>query len=232
MAVQKIAIRAVQTNYDVLTVSSMTKSLFEPIGGLVFIDLLAIPPPSTQIGAWKRRQVTNLATKVERKSYTQTDSDGNEQQAPPTIVSFIIPENVIVRREIPHVAWWDKKNLSWKLNGILNTKFDTKTRRLEFSTVQLTTALALVHQRTFDVPFERWYITPLPSAGSSYALYSITPKTQVNAISAMSEIIILVHDVCESIRLSYNCRTNVNYYHQTYQSLPILQTNLCHQECY
>jgi hypothetical protein len=153
MAVQKIAVRAVRTKYDILTLTTLTKPLFEPIGGLLFIDILAIPPPSTQIGVWKRRQVTNLATKVERKSYTQTDSDGNEQAAPPTQVSFIVPNNVIVRREIPHVAWWDKKNSAWKLNGISGTKFDPKTRRLEFSTVQLTTALALVHVSLVDIIF-------------------------------------------------------------------------------
>lgn len=191
MALQKIAMRFIQLAYDPLTPSCEEKPLLAPVGGIVYLDILHIPPPPSSHKGWTIRTVTSLSSKVKRKPYEQRDPHGNLVDPPPTGVSFIVPKTVMVRKENPSVAWWDKEHATWSTEGIDpdSIEYNLKTRKLNFSTCHLTTALAMVHERTFDVPYRSWNLTPLPQLGKNCALYTIKTRAHTTRISYIEDVV-------------------------------------------
>jgi hypothetical protein len=194
MTQKEIAIRVMQIHlFDPLTATATHALRFMPLGGVIFIETLDIPPAPFIRGGFKMREIKDISHKVNRVPYQDVDWEGNIEE-PPTKISFVVPKTVLIRSETPYVGWWDPKMNQWKLNGITGTIYDPETRRIEFSTTHLTTALAIVHQRTFDLPYQQWFLTPLQIAGKNYAIFSITPKAQYSQIESIDQIVFVIHN--------------------------------------
>ena len=152
------------------------KGQYYPIGPILFIELLEIPPSAKKEGDWTIREVTSLAKEVVRIDGRSLD---NNQKPSPTKISFVIPDSVIIRDEFPRIGWWDKENRMWSVRGISDIEYD-ENRRVVFSSLHLSTALAVVHPRTYDAPFSKWLITPL---GRETALFVLRPKTKFTGVN-------------------------------------------------
>jgi len=179
------------------------------------VEILTTPPEPRMHKDWKIRQVTSLVKEIKRRNYEQVDAQGNEVEAPPAYVEFLVPANVLVRREEPDVAWWDKKNKVWSKEGVSEAKFNPETRKLSFMTAQLTTALALVHVRNkkflmytfdpsnthssqssvYDIPFKSWRVYAVPTLGKNVRVLEIVPRERSNANIQIGPITILLLDV-------------------------------------
>mmetsp|Transcript_4027 Transcript_4027/g.5949 ORF Transcript_4027/g.5949 Transcript_4027/m.5949 type:complete len:658 (+) Transcript_4027:65-2038(+) len=194
MALQKIAMRVLQLAYDPLTPSCKVAPLLAPLGGIVYVDILNIPPPPSAHKGWTIRKVTDLSKKVKRKPYEQRDPHGNLVDPPETGISFIVPMNVMVRKDVPSVAWWDSKHATWSTEGIdfEQIQFDMASRKLSFTTTHLTTALALVHERTFDIPYRSWKCMPLPTLGKNCALYTIKTRGHTTRMSYIDDVVFFI----------------------------------------
>lgn len=199
MTQKEIALRVMQLSFDPLTCLATHPVRFLPLGGVLYIETLDIPPiPMTRAG-FKMREIKEISSRVNRVPYQDVDWEGHIEE-PPTKVTFNIPNHVLIRSETPFVGWWDSKASQWKLNGISNTFYDPDSRRIEFSTTHLTTSLAVVHQRTFDVPYQQWYLSPLCPAGKNCAVLSLTPKAQYSSTASVGQIVFLIrNDKCKLI---------------------------------
>lgn len=93
---------------------------------------------------WRPTIVNELAKVVKRRPYKEETVQGVEIETPVTRVSFIVPDNVIVRKEVPDVAWWDDTAKMWTTEGISDEQYDPERREITFGTRHLSTALALV----------------------------------------------------------------------------------------
>ena len=159
MTQKDIAVRVMQISFDTLTSTAQQSLRFIPIGGVIYIETLDIPPVPINKSGFKMREslynsssishslidiaVVDISHKVNRVPYQDVDWEGNIEE-PSTQVSFIVASNVLIRNETPFVGWWDSRSQQWKLNGITGTIYDSETRKIEFATTHLTTALAIV----------------------------------------------------------------------------------------
>lgn len=194
MSLSNTAIRVIQLKFDPLSIRARRNPIYQPLGEIVYIETLMIPrPPITIPGGWVCRKITELAYTVKRTPYVQQDAQGNDVEPPATQVKFKVPDNALIRGTEPLVAWWNEKKKTWSIEGISDITYDPKTRIVDFKTKHLTTALAVVQSRVMDVPFQYWYITPLPECGNEYAVLVIKPAPQTVQERLISTIYILIH---------------------------------------
>lgn len=173
-------IRFVHYPIDFLTPRCKEHSTHVPIGGIIYIDFLDMPPaPQTNRSGWNVRRITPLTKRLQRRPYKDFDLHKNEIDPDPTKVSFRVRKDVLMRKDIPRLAWWDPRRRHWSQEGILldTVRYEGEKERLvSFSTTRLTTAIAVVHERVFDVPFRRWLLLPLPSIGRNCGAFIVTLK--------------------------------------------------------
>lgn len=105
------------------------------LGGILHLELLGLPPPPKKVKGWTLRQVTGPLGTLVKLNYPPTNNSvqavvpnqavggSNEAQpsnAPqtqsisnpttdwsPLKVSLAFPTNILLREEVPTVAWWD-----------------------------------------------------------------------------------------------------------------------------
>lgn len=67
-----------------------------------------------------------------------------------------------------------------------------------------------------DVPYQNWYLGPVPNAGPEYAVLMIVPAPQQNPELSIPKIIILIHKVKMNIKLLIimidKMQTDISYF--------------------
>ena len=142
-----------------------------PVGGVLHMDLLEMPPPEKNVKGWKMRQVTDLSKDVGRMLYPPGSShdSGASSNAPPLRVKCVVPANVVVPSELK-MGWWNVKEGKWMEEGVSDASFDVESRLLSFHTTQLQ-SIAMIQPRHLDLPAVKWSIRP---TGPSRATFKIT----------------------------------------------------------
>ncbi len=141
-----------------------------PVGGVLHMDLLEMPPAARHVKGWTMRQVTPLSKDVGRMLYPPGSSDSSaSSNAPPLRVKCTVPRNVVVPAELK-MGWWDAKGGRWVQEGVSDATFDEETRLLNFHTTQLQ-SVAMIQPRHLDMPVGKWSIRP---TGPSCATFRLT----------------------------------------------------------
>ena len=141
-----------------------------PVGGVLHMDLLEMPPTPRNVKGWVMRQVTSLSKDVGRMSYPPgSDSGGGASNAPPLRVKCVLAPTVVVPPVIK-MGWWNASAGKWSDEGVTDANFDEATRLLSFHTTQLS-SIAMIQPRHLDLPILKWSIRPI---GPSRATFQVT----------------------------------------------------------
>jgi len=136
------------------------------VGGVLYVDLLALPPPSKPVNTWVLRQVTPLATSIARIPYPIPPAGTDpltwrpEEEPPP--LGFAMPfsgHTSLVMDDHPQVAWWDPETQSWSQEGVSDVALEQAIHTLSFHSTHLG-PLALVQSRTRLLPYKTWNVRP------------------------------------------------------------------------
>lgn len=156
LALQSIAVRVIQCSYD--NVSSAYPNVDMTLGGVLFIELLQLPPASKAVKGWVMRPATALSRTVQRLSYP-LGSHGDSavptgSSAAALKVKFQLPAHVVVRDEFPpRLGWWDNSKRCWSEDGIQASPEATRCspQPMSYSTVTFSAD---------PTPCRTWYLSP------------------------------------------------------------------------
>ncbi|KAG2486777.1 hypothetical protein HYH03_014576 [Edaphochlamys debaryana] len=147
------------------------------VGGVLSVDLLALPPGAKKVRGWTLRQVTPLASNVQRVPYPIPPAGADpltwqsEEEPPPLGVTAPLPPEVVLLQDPLQVGWWDEARSIWNTDGISDVSYDSSTNTFSFHTTHLA-PLALVMSRTRLLPYKAW--TVRPTGGRNGASAAIT----------------------------------------------------------
>ncbi|MEW5320511.1 MAG: hypothetical protein WDW38_011579 [Sanguina aurantia] len=174
IGVANIAIRVEHRNHNEF--ERLSSNELMPVGGILYVDLLALPPPAKKIKAWVLRQVTPLSHAVSRIPYPIPPAGSDyatwrsEEEVPPLGFKMPLSSSIVILTHPPTVGWWDDSTSCWSTEGISNVALDTTTSMLSFRTIHLA-PLAVVIPRTKLLPYTSWNVRPTGGRnGSSVAI--------------------------------------------------------------
>ena len=142
-----IALRVMQFSSELLTPQQPplgASSPFMALGGVLSIELMALPQPPKKVKGWTIRPVAEAGVPIVRQSYPTpaAGGDGMSGSAPPLRITFTVAPTVLLPEGTPRVGGWDADAGSWKVEGISEIEVNAETRAVSFVTPRLT-ALAL-----------------------------------------------------------------------------------------
>lgn len=148
------------------------------VGGVMYADLLTLPPPARHVKSWTLRQVTPLATHVQRIPYPIPPAGADpatyrsEEEPPPLGFTMPFTPNMLLL-DAPEikVGWWDTQTHGWSTEGISDVSHDHASGMLSFKSTHMG-PLAVVQSRVRLLPYQSWSIRP--TGGRNGATASIT----------------------------------------------------------
>mmetsp|Transcript_31025 Transcript_31025/g.68839 ORF Transcript_31025/g.68839 Transcript_31025/m.68839 type:complete len:672 (-) Transcript_31025:511-2526(-) len=150
---------------------------FMAVGGVLYVDLLSLPPPSKKVKQWVLRQVTPLAYNVSRIPYPIPPAGADpltyksEEEPPP--LGFTLPfTNDVVLPEGPlQVGWWDAKENAWSTQGVTDAAYDAGSETLSLHSTHIG-PLAIIQSRARLLPYRMWSVRP--TGGRNGATAAVT----------------------------------------------------------
>uniref|UniRef100_A0A7S1G676 IC97/Casc1 N-terminal domain-containing protein n=1 Tax=Bicosoecida sp. CB-2014 TaxID=1486930 RepID=A0A7S1G676_9STRA len=153
-----------------------------PLGGVMYVEMLRLPPGSKQVLTWTLQQVTAETKTVTRLPHPMKDQVGAAAAAQALKIRFTMPKHVIMpsapegddgvddakdAEEKPadapgppiRVAHWDAAAGVWSEEGITEAEYAPDSRLVTFHTSRLT-AMAVVQPRHMHLPFFSWQLVP------------------------------------------------------------------------
>jgi hypothetical protein len=159
LALHSVAVRIVHHPANHVSGIGKATGTDVPVGGVLHMDMLEMPPSVRQVKGWAMRQVTDLSADVGRMLYPPGATDASaSSNAPPLRVKCVVPKSVVVPSELK-MGWWDKASGKWVEEGVSEPTFDEETRLLSFHTTQLC-SIAMIQPRHIDLPISNWWIRP------------------------------------------------------------------------
>jgi hypothetical protein len=131
--------------------------LLRPVGGVVYLELLTLPPPSKSVKKWNLKTVTPLSSDVERRPHP-LQGQGASAQAQAIRVKMTL-ERDFVYPEVLNIAYYDHPAGHWVVIPDAEPSVDPETNVLTVKTTWLR-ALAIVQPRHLDFPYVHWELRP------------------------------------------------------------------------
>ncbi|TMW58078.1 hypothetical protein Poli38472_013552 [Pythium oligandrum] len=151
IVLQSLALRVTYLPFDQLSRLNPQNIDFA-LGGILTLDLLAIPPPPKRARGWMIREVPDAADRIKKLHYPL---DGMVASAAmPVKVSLQMPAHIIYT-STPRVGWWDPQTQSWEEDGITEIQWNAETNMLNFNTMHVT-HLAVLQQRDLNYHKHSW----------------------------------------------------------------------------
>ena len=170
LALHSVAVRVVYHPANHVPGIRKSDGVDVPVGGVLHMDMLEVPPSARQVKGWMMRQVTELSTDVGRMLYPPGATDASaSSNAPPLRVKCVVPKSVVVPSDL-RMGWWDKTSCKWVEDGVSDANFEEESRLLNFHTTQLC-SIAIIQPRHLDLPISSWWIRP---TSQNRAIFSLT----------------------------------------------------------
>ncbi|GLE10190.1 hypothetical protein PINS_up022215 [Pythium insidiosum] len=148
---QSLALRVTFLPFDALSEHNPQNFDFA-LGGVLTLDLLAIPAPPRRARGWVMREVADAADRIKKLHYPLEGMVASA--ALPVKVSVQLPSHVIYAAT-PRVGWWDPHTQTWEEDGITEINLNRDTHVLSFSTMHVT-HLAVLQQRDLNYHKYLW----------------------------------------------------------------------------
>lgn len=157
-----IGVRTLYTTYDSVHGKDPQHM---PVGGMIRVDLLSIPPFSKKVKGWTIRQIPSPGQELTRLPYPNHDhSTGTSAIAvQPCKIEYKVPSNVIMRKSAeknPTVSWWDPAVDKWSTENITEISWEPETRKISFFSQRLA-AFSITQERHLDLPYQWWCLHPI-----------------------------------------------------------------------
>eukprot|EP00698_Gefionella_okellyi_P026002 TRINITY_DN977_c0_g1_i1.p1 TRINITY_DN977_c0_g1~~TRINITY_DN977_c0_g1_i1.p1 ORF type:complete len:678 (-),score=138.77 TRINITY_DN977_c0_g1_i1:1937-3970(-) len=163
-----------------------------PVGGIMYLELLQLPPAPKHVKTWTVRPV--VSNSVVRVPYPAVPGDATAIQvtAVPLHVSVHVPDTCVVAdAHTPRVAWWSEQTRTWCEDDVTDVRYDSSTRALSFLTLHLT-SLAVVQDRLSLFPLRSWMVYPI---GRNSAVFVISTSQMDVKIRISEEGCVLLDHV-------------------------------------
>lgn len=152
-----IGVRTLYTKYD--SCHGKDGSTM-PVGGMIRVDLLSIPPFSKRVKGWTIRQIPPPGQELTRLPYPNTEhTTATAIAVQPCKIEYKVPSHVLLRSKSPSVAWWDETVEKWSQEGITEISWDPEGRKISFFSARLA-AFSITQDRHLDLPYQHWSLRP------------------------------------------------------------------------
>lgn len=152
-----IGVRTLYTKYDSCRGKDPQNM---PVGGMIRVDLLAIPPFSKRVKGWTIRQIPPPGQELMRLPYPNTEhTTATAIAVQPCKIEYKVPSHVLLRQKNPTVSWWDTTVEKWSTEGITPISWDSENRKISFESARLA-AFSITQPRHLDLPYEHWSLRP------------------------------------------------------------------------
>jgi cancer susceptibility candidate protein 1 len=152
-----IGVRTLYTKYDSCHGKDPSHL---PVGGMIRVDLLSIPPFSKRVKGWTIRQIPPPGQELTRLPYPNTEHTNATQLAvQPCKIEYKVPSHVLLRQKNPTVSWWDTAVEKWSTEGISEISWDPEGRKISFLSARLA-AFSITQERHLELPYEHWNLRP------------------------------------------------------------------------
>mmetsp|Transcript_331 Transcript_331/g.1000 ORF Transcript_331/g.1000 Transcript_331/m.1000 type:complete len:429 (-) Transcript_331:222-1508(-) len=172
-----VALRVQSSPYDDLFFESTNE--FAAVGGVLAVDLLALPPPCKNVKNWILRQVTPLSRAVQRLPYPIPPAGADPltyvptEEPPPVGITFKLPPNLcFLDGPTPRMGWWDSKHKRWSEEGISSIEYSKDTEKVTFQSTKIA-PLAVIQSRIRLVPYQSWHVRPCAGEHGGEAILSV-----------------------------------------------------------
>uniref|UniRef100_A0A061S3N2 Cancer susceptibility candidate protein 1 n=1 Tax=Tetraselmis sp. GSL018 TaxID=582737 RepID=A0A061S3N2_9CHLO len=176
ITLQSVALRIQRRPYDDLFAECTNE--FAAVGGLLVVDLLALPPPCKVVKGWILRQVTHISKAVQRLPYPIPPAGADPltyvptEDPPPLGLTASLAPGLCLLESEPRIGWWDHKAKQWKEDGISNVSLDRGTGKLSLQTTRLA-PLAVIQSRARLLPYRGWRVRPCAGEQGGEAVISL-----------------------------------------------------------
>ncbi|GAX81362.1 hypothetical protein CEUSTIGMA_g8793.t1 [Chlamydomonas eustigma] len=148
------------------------------VGGVLYADLLTLPPPAKKVKHWTLRQVTHLSSNVQRIPYPIPPAGADpatyraEEEPPPLGFTFPFTPNIVLLDDPIKVGWWDPDTSAWRSEGVSGTLVDPETGHLTFQSTHMG-PLAVIQSRCRLYPYQSWSVRPTGGKGGDTAAVTL-----------------------------------------------------------
>ncbi|KAG1660998.1 hypothetical protein FOA52_007163 [Chlamydomonas sp. UWO 241] len=181
IALASIALRVVRRTRDEFF--SACTNEYMALGGVVYADLLSLPPAARKAGGWSMRAVTPLATSVHRVPYPIPPAGADphtfrsEEEPLPLGLSFSFdaPSLLLGAPEELAIGWWDTDACAWSTSGVTEPSISVDASGVTKLSVHTTHMgpIAVLAKRTARLPYKAWYVRPTGGRGGATAAISL-----------------------------------------------------------
>lgn len=184
---QAIALRFIRMPVDVVSDPDSSDGFdeFYPLGGILSVESLALPPTSTTSKGWVMQPLTDLCHTVQRQRYPPASALAGSSNLHMRI-SVTLPKTIMIRDEKPLVGWFLTPECQWSREDIADVMYEKSSHRMTFSTIHLT-HMAALQEIAFDFPLSQWHIRP---RGYSRASLNISGRRRWTVAEKEAEILI------------------------------------------
>jgi len=154
---QGLGVRTLYTKYDSCHGKDPSSM---PVGGMIRVDLLSIPPFSKKVKGFTIRQIPPPGQELTRLPYPNTEhTTATAIAVQPCKIEYKVPANVLIRQKSPTVSWWDTTVEKWSTDGITEISWDPEGRKISFFSARLA-AFSITQERHLDLPYQHWSLRP------------------------------------------------------------------------
>jgi len=152
-----IGVRSLYTKYDSCHGQDPSHM---PVGGMIRVDLLLIPPSSKRVKGWTLRQIPPPGQELTILAYPNTEhTTATAIAVQPCKIEYKVPSHVLLRQKSPTVSWWDTLVEKWSTEGITEISWDPEGRKISFFSARLA-AFSITQERHLDLPYKHWSLRP------------------------------------------------------------------------
>lgn len=166
---ENVAVRAVQLAFDPFAGHNARGKEHYALDCTIKVDLITFDHRPHDCGTWQLRTETSHSRVLQCEEYPPRTAEARTED-PVFRLSFDVPQTLVIRQPSLLVGKWAAATEEWEpcshlifgaaLGGGASSRAESAPRRGTFSTGELA-HFAVLQEKVFDAPYERWSIRPI-----------------------------------------------------------------------
>ncbi|GAB5361208.1 hypothetical protein AAMO2058_000693800 [Amorphochlora amoebiformis] len=156
LRIERTGIRVMQLGFDTLSPQAPNPLPYVSVGGIFFLQRLAIPEEASYASGWTRRNRNSTTRTLTLLKYP---NDGKDTGIMDIAVTLTLPEGLFIPDPNQmKLGWWDTQSKQWKFDGLREeTNYDAKTKKLTIHVWRME-PFAVLQERALDFPYRKWHV--------------------------------------------------------------------------